>query len=221
MTVALRDVRLPLAEFSLDVSAELGARTTAICGPSGAGKTSLLEVIAGLRTPERGSVRIGERAVFDSERHIDVPPRSRHVGYVPQDDALFPHLSARANMLYGLAARLSRPNGGATPEHVAAVLEIGSLENRSVQRLSGGERKRIALARALLSRPEILLLDEPLTGVHAELRGRVLEYLARVRDEFGVPMIYVTHEVAEASVLCDEIVMLGRGRITRRDILNA
>ena len=206
MRVTLRDVELPLAEFSLEISQDLAARTTAICGPSGAGKTSLLEVIAGLRTPGRGLVRIGAREVFDSGKHLNVPPRLRRVGYVPQDDALFPHLSARGNILYGAAH-----DDGLKP--VAALLEIESLLNRSVRHLSGGERKRVALARALLSRPEILLLDEPLAGVHAELRGRVLEYLARIRDEFSIPMIYVTHEIAEAAALCEEIVMLERGRV--------
>ena len=221
MSVAVRDMILPLAEFSLDVSEELTARTTAICGPSGAGKTSLLEVIAGLRTPHRGSVRIAGRTVFDALLNIDIPPRSRRVGYVPQDDALFPHLSARANMLYGSR----NDDGGLKPdaplsvEHVEAVLEIGTLQERSVERLSGGERKRIALARALLSRPEILLLDEPLAGVHAELRGRVLQYFVRVRDEFTIPMIYVTHEIDEASAVCDEVVVIDRGRVIRRDIL--
>ena len=217
MTVTLLDVELPLAEFALQVSDELRARTTAICGPSGAGKTSLLEVIAGLRTPERGSVRIGDRAVFDSGQRLDMPPRLRRVGYVPQDDALFPHMSARANILYGVAARFSAPDDGL--KSVAALLEIESLLDRHPRHLSGGERKRVALARALLSGPEILLLDEPLAGVHAELRGRVLEYLTRVRDEFAIPMIYVTHDIAEASALCDEIVMLDRGRVVAHDTL--
>jgi molybdate transport system ATP-binding protein len=105
-------------------------------------------------------------------------------------------------------------------EHVQDVLEVAALSSRSVKQLSGGERKRIALARALLSAPEILLLDEPLAGVHAELRGRVLEYLVRVRDEFSVPMIYVTHDIAEASAVCQEVVMIDRGRIVQRGILN-
>ena len=217
MSVALRNVVLPLAEFSLEIDEDLAARTTAVCGPSGAGKTSLLEVIAGLRRPQRGTIAVGGRVLFDSGKRIDVTPRLRRVGYVPQDDALFPHLSARANMLYG--AR-DTDAGPFTIEHVEEVLEIAPLRARGVQRLSGGERKRIALARALLSRPEILLLDEPLAGVHAELRGRVLEYLVRVRDEFSIPMIYVTHDIAEASAVCQEIVMIDRGRIVQRGILN-
>ncbi|HEX9162474.1 MAG TPA: ATP-binding cassette domain-containing protein [Thermoanaerobaculia bacterium] len=215
--MTLRNVTLPLAEFSLDIDEELAARTTAVCGPSGSGKTTTLEIIAGLRKPRRGAVAIGDRPVFDSDRRIDVPPRLRRVGYVPQDDALFPHLSAFANIVYG-----SRDTAGPfTLDHVESILEIRALRSRGVLRLSGGERKRVALARALLSRPEILLLDEPLAGVHAELRGRVLEYLVRVRDEFSIPMIYVTHDVEEASALCDELVFLELGRVRRRDILKS
>lgn len=213
MSIVMSDVVLPLAEFALRVDLDLRARTTALCGPSGAGKTSLLELIAGLRRPERGIIRIDERTIFDRANRIDVTPRLRHVGYVPQDDALFPHLSARANMLYGA-------DDDGELAHVEQVLEVGALGSRSVKQLSGGERKRIALARALLSRPRLLLLDEPLAGVHAELRERVLRYLVRVRDEFSVPMIYVTHDIAEASAVCEEVVMIDRGRVLQRAILN-
>ena len=200
MSVVLRGVLLPLAHFNLDVSVEMSARTTALYGPSGAGKTSLLEVIAGLRVPQRGDVEIHGRNVNR------VPPRQRHVGYVPQDDALFPHLSVRQNVTYG----------GPLDRAVIDVLEIGHLLERGVKRLSGGERKRVALARALLSRPEVLLLDEPLSGVDVELRTRVLEYLVRVRDEFPIPMIYVTHQIEEASAICEDMVMIEMGRIVNR-----
>jgi len=197
MSVVLWDVVLPLAHFTLEASVEMNARTTALYGPSGAGKTSLLEVIAGLRTPARGDVEIHGRLVND------VPPRKRRVGYVPQDDALFPHLSVRQNITYG----------GPVDDAVINVLEIAHLLERDVKKLSGGERKRVALARALLSHPAVLLLDEPLSGVDAELRARVLEHLVRVRDEFPIPMIYVTHDRDEASVICEEMVMLERGRV--------
>lgn len=213
MSIVMRDVLLPLAEFALEVDLDLHARTTALCGPSGAGKTSLLELIAGLRRPDRGTIRIDEQTILDRANRIDVTPRLRRIGYVPQDDALFPHLSARANMLYGA-------DDDGELAHVEQVLEVSALGSRSVKQLSGGERKRIALARALLSRPRLLLLDEPLAGVHAELRERVLKYLVRVRDEFSVPMIYVTHDIAEASAVCEEVVMIDRGRVLQRAILN-
>ncbi len=203
--IELRGIVLPLVPFTLEVSLAMRARTTALYGPSGAGKTSLLEVIAGLRAPASG------RVLLDGRDVTDVPPRLRRVGYVPQDDALFPHLSVRQNVFYG---------GGDRP-HVLEVLEIEPLLDRGVKRLSGGERKRVALARALLSDPEVLLLDEPLAGVGVELRTRVLDYLVRVRDEFPIPMLYVTHQREELETLCEEMVVLERGRVVEQRALTA
>jgi ABC-type thiamine transport system ATPase subunit len=197
-TLVIRDLRLPLADFPLEVSAELSARATALYGPSGAGKTSLLEAIAGLRTLERGRIELHGRDV------THLPPRLRRIGYVPQDDALFPHLSARQNIFYG-----AREQG----DDVLDVLELRPVLDRGVKNLSGGERKRVALARALVTKPEILLLDEPLAGVDVALRDRVLQYLVRVRDEFPIPAIYVTHQMAEVEAICEEMVVLERGRV--------
>lgn len=202
MSVVLKNVVLPLAHFELDVDVSMDARTTAIYGPSGSGKTSLLEVIAGLRKSE-GRVIIHGRDVTGE------PPRARRIGYMPQDDTLFPHLSVRHNITYG----------GAIDDTVINVLEIAHLLDRGVRQLSGGEKKRVALARALLYKPEVLLLDEPLSGVDTELRARVLEHLVRVRDEFPIPMIYVTHELDEASVVCEEIVVLERGHVVAQRAL--
>lgn len=204
--IELRGVVLPLAHFALDATVTMAARTTALYGPSGSGKTSLLEVIAGLRTPSSGQVLLNGRDV------TDVPPRLRRVGYVPQDDALFPHLSVRQNVFYGGGATEAR----STP---IEILEIGHLLDRGVKRLSGGERKRVALARALLSNPDVLLLDEPLAGVDLELRTRVLDYLVRVRDEFPIPMVYVTHQREEVEALCEEMVVIERGRVVERRAL--
>jgi molybdate transport system ATP-binding protein len=197
----LRDVVLPLAHFTLEVSVELSARTTALYGPSGSGKTSLLEVIAGLRRPASGEIELNGRNVTHT------PPRLRRVGYVPQDDALFPHMTARQNIVYGARAE---------DDSVIQVLELEAVLDRNVKQLSGGERKRVALARALLTRPEVLLLDEPLSGVDIALRDRVLDYLLRVRDEFPIPTIYVTHQMEEVEAICEEIVVLERGRVVER-----
>ena len=199
MSVLLRDVVLPLAHFTLEVSLDLRARTTALYGPSGAGKTSVLEAIAGLRKPRSGRIELHGRDV------TGLPPRLRRAGYVPQDDALFPHMTVRQNVFYA--------RGLKAEPHVLDVLEIGPLLDRNVKSLSGGERKRVALARALLSDPEVLLLDEPLAGVDVALRDRVLEYLVRIRDEFPIPTIYVTHQMAEVETICDEIVHLERGLV--------
>jgi molybdate transport system ATP-binding protein len=202
--LVIRDVVLPLAHFALDVSVEMTARSTALYGPSGAGKTSLLEVIAGLRKPQSGTIQWNGRVISD------LPPRLRRIGYVPQDDALFPHLSVRQNVFYGAREK---------DDAVLDILEIAHVMDRDVKRLSGGERKRVALARALLSRPEVLLLDEPLTGVDIALRDRVLEYLVRVHDELAIPTIYVTHQMDEVRAMCEEIVVMERGRIVSRDRL--
>jgi molybdate transport system ATP-binding protein len=201
VSVIVRDLVLPLAHFTLDVSLELSARTTALYGPSGAGKTSLLEVIAGLRKPVSGRIELHGRDV------TELPPRLRRVGYVPQDDALFPHMTVRQNIFYASKSR---------SDAVIDVLELAPALERSVKELSGGERKRVALARALLSDPEVLLLDEPLSGVDVALRDRVLEYLVRVREEFPIPAIYVTHQMEEVEAICEELVVLDRGRVRER-----
>ncbi|MBV8517492.1 MAG: ATP-binding cassette domain-containing protein [Acidobacteria bacterium] len=211
MSIVLRDVVLPLAPFTLDVSFATTRRITALYGPSGAGKTSLLETIAGLRTPATGRIELNERVVFDAAQRVFVPPRARRVGYVPQDDALFPHLSVRQNVSYG--ATRDGDDDVFAFAHVVDVLELEPLLGRGVAHLSGGERKRVALARALLSRPEVLLLDEPLAGVDVVLRDRVLEYLVRVRDAFPIPMLYVTHQREEVAAICEELVLLDRGRV--------
>jgi len=198
VTLTLEKVTLPLAHFTLDVSFVTNGTSTALYGPSGAGKTTILELIAGLRQPSSGEI------FLDGEPLVRRPARERRVGYVTQDDTLFPHLSVRNNVLYGATDSLER---------VAGVLEITHLLDRGIRHLSGGERKRVALARALVSAPKILLLDEPLTGVDTELRKRVLDYLVRVREEFPIPIVYVTHEIEEAMTLCDEVVRIDRGRV--------
>ena len=209
----LADVRLSLASFSLAVDATLHGRVTALFGASGAGKTTLLEIVAGLRRPQRARIELGERVLTDTEAGIWLPPERRRVGYVPQDGALFPHLSVRANVLYGNRRDTHGPHNFSL-ESVVETLEIGALLDRpNVGSLSGGERQRVALARALLASPELLLLDEPLAGLDAALKSRILPYLLRVRDEFAVPMLFVSHAPAEVLALCDDVLVLDRGRV--------
>jgi molybdate transport system ATP-binding protein len=203
--------RLFQGTFAMELSVELDRPVTALFGPSGAGKTTVLDAIAGLRTPASGSITINDRVLFDSTAAIDVPTHKRHIGYVAQDVALFPHMSVRRNVLYG------RRNGQKLLlTTVARMLEIETLLDRNVPQLSGGERQRVALARALMSAPELLLLDEPLAAVDVERRRRILPYLERVRDELKVPIVYVTHDRAEAAQLADEVVILDQGRIVER-----
>lgn len=215
MSVELSGVRLPLAHFTLEVDAVLDGRVTAIFGASGAGKTSLLEIIAGLRRPAAGLVRIDGAVLTDTTARAFVSPGLRAIGYVPQEGALFPHLSVRKNLLYGHDATRPHP-AGLTFEHVTAVLEITALTERAIGTLSGGEKQRVALGRALLAAPRLLLLDEPLAGLDAPLRERLLPYLARVRDEFAIPMLYVTHSPDEVMALCDAVLVLADGRVSAR-----
>jgi len=215
MNLLLQKISLPLASFVLEVDVEIRNRVVAIFGPSGAGKTSLLDLVAGLRRPQTAFIRFGDQVLTDTSRGVRVPARQRGIGYVPQDLALFPHLSVRQNLLYG-----RKPAGAAdrlfSLEHITDVLEIQSLTARGVLDLSGGEKQRVALARALLTSPRLLLLDEPLAGLDTGLKAKILPYLARVRDEFKLPMLYVTHNPAEVSALCDEVLVMDRGRIISR-----
>lgn len=215
MNLAFHSVRLPLARFTLEVDLRLTGRVTAVFGPSGAGKTTLLELVAGLRRPESGRIELSGDVLVEVASRIFVPPSRRRIGYVPQDGALFPHLSVRENLLYGHRSVTPVP-AALTFAHVVEVLEIGGLLERRVPSLSGGEKQRVALGRALLSTPRLMLLDEPLAGLDAALKDRLMPYLQRVRDEFGIPMIYVTHAADEVVALCDDVLVLESGRPIRR-----
>jgi molybdate transport system ATP-binding protein len=203
------DFLLHQGAFTLELHERVDAAVTALFGPSGAGKTTVLDAIGGLRRPAAGEIRVGPRCLFSSRDGVDLPPHRRHIGYVPQDVALFPHLDVRHNVLYG-----RRRGERLSLEGVAQMLEIGALLDRAVPGLSGGERQRVALARALMSSPELLLLDEPLAAVDLALRRRILPYLERVRDELAVPILYVTHDRDEVRRLADHVILLDRGRAT-------
>jgi len=212
MKLLLKQVRLPLADFTLEVEVEIGSQVTAICGPSGAGKTSLLDLIAGLRRPESAFIQLDQNVLTDTAGGVSVPARCRQIGYVPQDLALFPHLSVRKNLLYGHKAE-AESGPMFSYQHVTEVLEIQSLAERSVNHLSGGEKQRVALARALLTSPRLLLLDEPLANLDKALKAKIIPYLVRIRDEFGLPMLYVTHDLDEVRPLCERVLSLERGKI--------
>ncbi len=201
------DLELPLGRFPLRVAARLEAGVTAVMGPSGAGKTSLLDAIAGLRPIARGRIAIGDQTLVDTEARIALTPARRRVGYVPQDAGLFPHLSARDNVFFGARGR------AAEAAHAIEALEIGHLLDRHPVSLSGGEKQRVALARALATRPRLLLLDEPLAALDVGLRERIVPYLLRIRDEWSTPMLYVTHNVGEALALAGEVLLLDHGRV--------
>ena len=206
-------VRKRLGEFVVD--AEFAAErtgVTALFGRSGAGKTSVVNMIAGLVRPESGRIRVGERLLFDSEQGIDLRPERRRIGYVFQDDRLFPHLTVAGNLLYGrrFAPRAERY---LEFERIVELLGVGALLKRRPATLSGGEKQRIAIGRALLSSPRILLMDEPLAGLDAERRSEILRYIERLRDELGVPIVYVSHSLQEVSRLAETLVLLSDGRV--------
>jgi len=202
------DIQITQGGFELTAAVRIEARAAALFGPSGAGKTTILDAIAGLRTPRRGTIAVSGRVLYSSDNGINLPPHHRHVGYVPQDVALFPHMLVRGNLLYG-----RHPGVSPDLDRVVRMLEIDGLLDRRVTELSGGERQRVALGRALMSGPSLLLLDEPLAAVDVPLRRRILPYLRRVRDELTVPIVYVSHDREEVDELADVVVMLEAGRV--------
>jgi molybdate transport system ATP-binding protein len=199
---------LPLARFRLEVEARFTSASVAVMGRSGSGKTSLLESLAGLRRGARGRLVVGGRTLLDSAAGVEVAPEARRMGYVPQDALLFPHLTARQNVRFGV--RKGRPS---RVDEAVALLELEPLLHRYPATLSGGERQRVALARALATDPALLLLDEPLAALDVALKERVLPYLLRIRDEARVPLLYVTHQLGEARVLAQEALLLEEGRV--------
>ncbi len=211
------DVRVDQGEFSLEVADRSRVEVLGLFGPSGAGKTTILEAIAGLRRPRRGEIAVGGRVLFAPDLGIEVAARDRRIGYVPQDGLLFPHLSVRGNLRYGIRDLTLRDHDRPQPrqalESVAEMLEIGALLDRRVHGLSGGERQRVALGRALMTDPQLLLLDEPLAAVDRPRRERILPYLLRIRRELHVPLIYVTHDAAELSEIADRVLVIDGGRL--------
>ena len=201
------DFVLKQGEFTLEIHERIEAQSVSLFGASGTGKTTVLEAIAGLRHPGCGRIEVGGRVLFDDARGINLPPQSRRIGYVPQDVALFPHMSVQRNVMYGT------PRGTTPREGVVALLEIKPLLDRRVEGLSGGERQRVAIARALMSNPDLLLLDEPLAAVDAKRRDRILRYIQQVRDDLRVPMVYVSHAAAEVQRIADSVISLDGGRV--------
>jgi molybdate transport system ATP-binding protein len=205
-------VEKQLGALKLAAQFQIAGGVTALFGPSGVGKTSLVNMIAGLLTPDRGSIVLDETILFDQAEAINVPPHRRRIGYVFQEGRLFPHLSVRQNLDYG--RRMSgRPRDPAEFERIAALLGITHLLQRRPRMLSGGERQRVAIGRALLMQPRLLLLDEPLASLDAGHKGEILPYLLRLRDQAAIPMVYVSHIAAELRQIATTVVQLEEGRV--------
>lgn len=206
------DVFKQLGEFSVDVAFTSEGRVTGLFGSSGAGKTSLVSMIAGLVQPDRGIIAVDSDVLYDGSARIHVPPHRRRIGYVFQDARLFPHLSVAQNLDYG--RRMNRLTRDLTEEtRITEMLDIGHLLDRRPGGLSGGERQRVALGRALLSQPRLLLLDEPMGALDEERKAEILPYLKRLRDAGDVPMVFVSHDADEMRQLATQVVMLKRGRV--------
>jgi molybdate transport system ATP-binding protein len=207
------DVTKQLGEFSIEAAFISEGRVTGLFGASGAGKTSLINMIAGLLKPDRGTIAIDGETLDDVAAGLHVPAHRRRIGYVFQDARLFPHLDVRQNLDYG--RRMNRLDDDPVQrQRVTDLLDIGHLLERRPGKLSGGERQRVALGRALLSRPRLLLLDEPLGALDEGRRAEILPYLVRLRDEARIPMVYVSHDAAEMRQLATQIVLLQGGRVT-------
>jgi len=201
-----------LGDFTLDAEFATDGKITAIFGPSGAGKTSLINIIAGLIEPERGRVAVDGTALLDTERGIDIAAHKRRIGYVFQESRLFPHLTVRQNLLYGrwFAPRELRQ---ASFEEVTDLLDLGPLLHRGTRQLSGGEKQRAAIGRALLASPRLLLLDEPLSSLDEARKQEVMPFLERLRDNARMPIIYVSHSVSEVERLANTVVFMESGRV--------
>ena len=205
------DIERQLGAFHLDVQFAAEAPVVGLFGRSGAGKSTVINAIAGIVTPQRGRIRINDVSLFDSKRGINLPPDKRRVGYVFQDALLFPHLDVRANLLYGQRRRPASERF-IEPERVIDLLGLGALLERRPQTLSGGEKQRVAIGRALLAQPRILLMDEPLSSLDVPRKTEVLDYIERLRDQLRIPIIYVSHSVPEITRLADTVVVLSEGK---------
>lgn len=206
------DITKQLGEFLLEAKIESTGLVTGLFGPSGAGKTSLVNLIAGLLKPDRGTIMLDGETLDDAGSHCHVPPHLRHIGYVFQDARLFPHLSVRQNLDYGRRMNRLQPDV-AGKKRAVDLLDIGHLLDRRPAQLSGGERQRIALCRALLAQPKLLLLDEPLGSLDDERKAEILPFLVRLRDEAKVPMVYVSHDAGELRRLATSVAVLKRGKV--------
>jgi molybdate transport system ATP-binding protein len=206
------DIHLPLSRFLLDCNFKTESEAVVLFGRSGAGKTSVLDCIAGFRQPHRGEIALGDRVLFSSAQGLNLPVRQRHIGYLSQQPALFPHLSVRQNVEYGLLD-LARPERDVRVNSVLERFQISALAASRPAGISGGEQQRVALARALVREPELLLLDEPLSALDLPLKLMLLETLFDWQREHAIPMLYVTHEQSEAYSLSRRVLLMEKGSI--------
>lgn len=206
-------------DFIVQTAYSSDAQVMGLFGPSGAGKSTLLNMIAGLATPDSGHLLLNDVCLFDSSRKINVPLHQRRIGMVFQDSRLFPHMTVNDNLKYGFN-RLKEKDRRLSLQHIVDLLEIGHLLDNKPQQLSGGEKQRVALGRALLTSPQLLLLDEPLASLDARLKQQILPFLKRVKDEINIPMIYVSHAIDEILYLTSQVAIMEYGKILAMGAFN-
>jgi molybdate transport system ATP-binding protein len=205
------DIEQQLGRFHLAAKFSADAPVVGLFGPSGAGKSTVINAIAGIAKPGCGCIRVNGLTLFEAAKGIDVPPDKRRIGYVFQDALLFPHLDVESNLLYGLRLR-STMERFIEPPRVIDLLGLNALLRRATRTLSGGEKQRVAIGRALLAQPRILLMDEPLAALDVPRKTEVLDYIERLRDELGLPIVYVSHSVPEITRLADTVVVMAEGK---------
>jgi molybdate transport system ATP-binding protein len=208
MNLVIQELQYHAGKLRLNVNLKLDGRISGIFGISGAGKTTLLELIAGFRKAAKGKIQFGDQILVDVSRNFFIPAFQRNIGYVPQDLALFPHLSVKANLDYGTGNKESV----IAFDEVVRILELNSLLNRDIDKLSGGEKQRVAFGRAILASPELLLMDEPLSNLNLELKQKIRELILWIRDVPKIPILYVSHDADDMVTLCDSVVVLEDGK---------
>jgi len=209
------DVSKSFAEFQCRVNFSLESDKCGVFGPSGSGKSTLMHMLAGLLQPDEGRITLNGLTLFDDKRGINLPPEARRVGVVFQHAHLFPHMSVKRNLFYGLN-RIPPRERNIDPGQLLQVLQVDQLLDRSVTKLSGGERQRVALGRTILACPYLILLDEPLAGLDGMLKYQIIPHLQRVFAEFSIPMLFISHSLQEMRMMTEEVIVMRQGRVTQQ-----
>lgn len=209
------DVEKRFTGFSSHVEFTLSGERCGVFGPSGSGKSTLMNMLAGLTDPDRGFIRLNDKTLFDSTRTINLPPQKRRIGVVFQHAHLFPHMNVGKNLFYGMKRRAPGASD-IDPNQLIEVLQLGNLLERRVARLSGGEKQRVALGRTILASPDLILMDEPLTGLDGKLKYQIIPHLQRVFSEFSIPMLFISHDLQEMRMMTDDVLVMKDGIIERQ-----
>ncbi len=209
------DVDKRIAGFTSSIRFSLTHERCGVFGPSGSGKSTLMNMLAGLLEPDRGTIRLNGKSLFDRERQINLPPDKRRIGVVFQHAHLFPHMNVRKNLHYGFK-RIPAAERSIDPARLIKVLQLGPLLERAVQGLSGGEKQRVALGRTILACPDLILLDEPLSGLDEELKYQIMPYLRRVFSKFSIPLLFISHNMQEMRMMTEHVLVIRGGAIEQQ-----